>query len=89
MLNCLKYFLIYTLRQNVPKNKAIKALNQGMSLCAKQFQIYFVIYIFWEKSVAERQTKKLYQVFTDDFLCQNDKMLINIIKIMNYVKSCV
>ena len=35
MLNCFKYFVIYTLRENVPKNEARKTLNQKKSLRAK------------------------------------------------------
>ena len=55
---CAKFFLIYTLGQNGPKNHTRKILNYVESLCAEFFS-YFLIYIVEQNVPKKNQTRKI------------------------------
>ena len=89
VLNCFKCFLIYILGQNVLKNQRRKILNYIKSLCAELFQIFSNIYN--GTNVPKKSDKKnnfeTYQVFTYNFLCQNDWTFAMIFEL--YKSLCV
>ena len=83
MLNCFRDFLLYILRQNVPKNQTRKISDYIKYFYVLNCFGHSLIYILGQNVTRKSDKKNFehYQVFIHNFLCQNDKIFMKIFEL--------